>query len=195
MQPPSDHLLRTLAAVPVSSHILDLGCGEGRHTEPLLRLGFPVHACDPRLAAVRKTREAILNLVGEETVEQCVRPAALDAMDAYPDAAFDWVIAYHAEVWAQTADELATLMSEAARLLKPGGWVYVTVPASMQELERAEAASGDGARAEGELESLFSVDMLERTRADAELAVASEPEVVQEMGKTRIRAIYRRPHR
>ena len=133
-----------MAAVPVTSYILDLGCGEGRHTEPLMRLGFPVHGCDPRADAVHATRDRIADLVGEEDAENCVRIADLSDMQ-YPDASFDWVIAYHAEMLATTPEELQALLSEARRMLKPGGWVYLTFPAAVSDIDEHERTSGDGA--------------------------------------------------
>lgn len=98
MRPPSDHLLRTLAAVPVTSTILDLGCGYGRHTVPLLRLGFEVQACDENEAAVRVARERTAPLVDGERADSRVRVASLSTLD-YPDTAFDWIVAYRPEAY------------------------------------------------------------------------------------------------
>lgn len=199
MQPPSDHLLRTMAAVPVTSYILDLGCGEGRHTEPLMRLGFPVHGCDPRPDAVEATRERIAELVGEEDAENCVRVADLSDIQ-YPDASFDWVIAYHAETLAPTTDQLQTLLSEARRMLKPGGWVYLTVPAAASDIDEQDRTSGDGAPVEppdnpsdsSAPSGAFSIDALTEQQEAANLAVASAPEIANEHGQPRLRAIFRR---
>lgn len=201
MQPPSDHLLRTMAAVPVTSYILDLGCGEGRHTEPLMRLGFPVHGCDPRPDAVNATRERIADLVGEEDAENCVRVADLNDMQ-YPDASFDWVIAYHAETLATTTGELQTLLSEARRMLKPGGWVYLTFPAAASDIDEQDRTSGDGAPVDpsdaGSADDsaapsgAFSIDALTKQQEAANLAVASAPEIADEHGHPRLRAIFRR---
>jgi len=182
---PSNHLLRTLAAVPVSSEILDLGCGRGRHTEALLRLGFPVHACDPRPSAVETTRGAIDELLEQGDVETVVQVAALDAMD-YPDATFDWVVAAEAETYVSDETDLRLLFEESRRLLKPGGWLYVTLPMRQKE--------GD---ADGEdVASRFSEEALEAQRDAADLAVASAPSEVDEADVPRLRAIYRRvePH-
>jgi SAM-dependent methyltransferase len=173
--PPSDHLLRTLAAVPVSSTILDLGCGRGRHTEPLLRLGFPVHACDPRPDAVDATRARVQDLVGDTPVETAVQMTPLDAID-YPDETFDWVVADRAETYASTEDELRTLLAEARRLLTPGGWLYLTLPA---------AAESEGAHA-----GLYTAERLEALRTEVEFAEASAPSRID--GTNRLRALYRR---
>lgn len=182
---PSDHLLRMLAAVPVSSQVLDLGCGEGRHTEPLLRLGFPVHACDPRSAAVEATRARVEDLIEEGSVETTVQVTPLDAIE-YPDATFDWVIADRAEIYVSDEAELRTLLEDARRVLKPGGWLYLTLPSVLQ---------GDGAGGGAE-SSTFSVDTVEACRMDADLAEAQEPTRLEDHSPPRIRALYRRvdPH-
>lgn len=179
---PSDHLLRTLAAVPVSSQILDLGCGRGRHTEPLLRLGFPVHACDPRPAAVEATRARVGDLIGADSAETSVQVTPLDAID-YPDATFDWVVADRAETYVGDEDDLRVLFAESRRLLKPGGWLYVTLPAGADEDPESDGPA-------------FSLGTVERLRTEADLAEAGEPSEVETESAPRLRAIYRRvdPH-
>lgn len=181
-RPLNDHLLRTLAAVPVSSEILDMGCGQGRHTEALLRLGFPVHACDPRPDAVEATRQTVRDLLEEGDPETVVQVAHLDDMD-YPEETFDWVVAVEAETYVSDEEDLRRLFEEGRRLLKPGGWLYVTLPAE------EEAATDDAAPAR------FSKETIEAQRSAADLEQASDPtEVEGESG--RIRAIYRcvEPH-
>ncbi len=184
-----------MAAVPVTSYILDLGCGDGRHTEPLMRLGFPVHGCDPRPDAVDAARERIADLVGEEDAETCVRVANLSDM-RYPDASFDWVIAYHAETLATTTGELQALLSEARRMLKPGGWVYLTFPAAPADIDEQDRTSGDGAPVNAPDDAVpsgaFSIDVLTEQQEAAHLAVASTPEIADEHGQLRLRAIFRR---
>ncbi|WP_179862206.1 class I SAM-dependent methyltransferase [Longibacter salinarum] len=194
MQAPSDHLLRTMAAVPVNSFILDLGCGEGRHTEPLLRLGFPVHGCDPRPDAVERTRGRIKDIVGEEDAENCVQVASLAEMD-YPDESFDWVVVYHGEVFGDRPEDVYQLLSEARRMLKPGGWAYVTFPAAAVDIDDQERTAGDGAPASSPAQSAagsVSIDELEAQQERANLATASAPEIAEEPGAVRVRAIFRR---
>lgn len=180
LRAPSDHLLRMLAAVPVSSQILDLGCGYGRHTEPLLRLGFPVHACDPEPDAVAATRERVGDLLEEGSAESAVQQTPLEAIE-YPDATFNWVIAYDAERYVSTEDDLRALFEECRRILTPGGWLYITLP--------TQSATADGDS------GTFSIEMIEECRRAAELAEAREPAEV-EGDAARIRALYRRvdPH-
>ncbi|MGA4842621.1 class I SAM-dependent methyltransferase [Streptomyces sp. G45] len=47
------------AAVPAGAHILELGCGAGRVTRPLLRRGFRVTAVDESQEMLDKTRELV----------------------------------------------------------------------------------------------------------------------------------------
>ncbi len=177
---PSDHLLRTLASVPVSSSVLDLGCGEGRHTEPLLRLGFPVHACDPEPTAVEATRDAIRSLVGDDTAETCVQARPLGAV-ASIDESFDWVVADRGERYASSLDELTTLFHAAHDLLSPGGWLFVTVPTTEAD-SNAERPAG----------LVVTEDQLDRCREAAGLEVASTPTRIDDTQPPRLRVLYRR---
>lgn len=179
----SDHLLRTLAAVPVSSQILDLGCGRGRHTEALLRLGFPVHACDPRPAAVNAARDTVRDLLEQGSAKTVVQVATLAGLD-YPDATFDWVVAVEGETYVSDEEDLRSLFEEGRRLLKPGGWFYVSLPASEEPGEQRDSPSGSPIR--------FTQKALERQRTAADLAEASAPSRIKDEQTTRIRAIYRR---
>jgi SAM-dependent methyltransferase len=171
-----------LAAVPVSSSILDLGCGVGRHTEPLLRLGFPVHACDPRPESVASTRDRVAELIEEGAVESTVQVTALDSID-YPEETFNWVIADRAEVYASSDDALSTLLEESRRVLAPGGWLYLTLPAP-PSADDAESTASNGVA--------FSIYTLEALRKEAHLAEAREPTRIEVQGQPRIRALYRR---
>lgn len=181
MLPPSNHLLRTLAAVPVSSNILDLGCGAGRHTEPLLRLGFPVHACDARPPAVAATCERITELVGEDTAEQCVRMVPPDGFDAYPDDAFDWIVAFDPTAYAPSDTDLPDLLRTMRRLLAPGGWAYVAATG------RADPSTN------GATEPVLRLTpgRLAACGEEAGLAASVATERVEEYGQPLVRAIFR----
>lgn len=181
---PSDHLLRTLAAVPVSNSILDLGCGSGRHTEPLLRLGFPVHACDPRPEAVQATRDRVDALVGDKSTDQVVQVTPLESIE-YPDETFNWVVSDFAETYVSTEDELRTLLEQSRRVLKPGGWLYMTLP-THPETDKESSTAGEEST-EG-----FSLDTVNRVRNEVNLAEAQDPTRIEEEGRPRLRVLYRR---
>lgn len=178
---PSDRLLRTLAAVPVSSSVLDLGCGAGRHVEALLRLGFPIHACDPRPAAIRDARTRVRALVDDETAQSCVQQRSLEALDALEET-FDWIIADRTEAYLDAAADLQALLKKSHVLLEPGGWLYLTVPAAPEEQDPDGPAS---------LPS-FSTSDLEVESLDVDLAASRSPARVEEHGESRVHAVYRR---
>ena len=184
---PSDQLLRTLAAVPVSSPVLNLGCGAGRHTEALLRLGFPVHACDPRPDAVDETRAVVRKLVDAETAETCVQQTALGALDEL-EATFDWVIADRTEALVDSPVDLETLLDKSHDLLAPGGWVYLTVPATAE-------SSDEGLTDRDDTVIRFSPADLDPEGLDTTLVESRAPSRVEEYGETRVHALYRRVQR
>jgi len=149
--PPADHLLRTFGAVSYRSRVLDLGCGDGRHTLPLAQLGFDLYACDKEADCVAATRHALEPVLGAAEAMQRVtvaRPGAL----GYPDAFLDWVVAYGVYPAGDRAVALAQL-AETRRVLKPGGWVYLAVgmqgsPVEAKPYWRTLLEAADLARAE-----------------------------------------------
>jgi SAM-dependent methyltransferase len=124
------------------------------------------------------------DLLEEGDPETVVQVARLEDMD-YPEATFDWVVAIEAEeTYVSDEGDLRRLFEESRRLLKPGGWLYVTVPGGEE--------GGDSG-----VSPRFSKETIEAQRSAADLAEASEPtEVADEEGRGRIRAIYRcvEPH-
>lgn len=183
--PPSDQLLRTLASVPVSTPMLNLGCGTGRHAEALLRLGFPMHACDPRETAVADTRAIVRELVDDETAQSCVRQASLEALGDL-EATFDWVIADRTEAYLDASSDLGPLLQKARSLLNPGGWLYLTLPA---------AADADEAGGRDDDAILFATSDLNVSAIDTDLMEVQSPERVDEHGDVRLHALYRRVKR
>lgn len=167
MRPPDAELLRTLAAIPLGSRVLDLQCGDGRHTLALLQLGFDVQACAPDEATATAARAHIAPALaaGASAPVIVAQPHAL----GYPDRYFDWVVA-----WALTEAEapLAEQLLEIRRVLKPGAWVTVTLPAQPD----ADTA----------------LQHLRRSADAANLAPAGTPTPFQDGDQTSVRAIYRR---
>lgn len=185
---PSDQLLRTLASVPVSTPMLNLGCGSGRHAEALLRLGFPMHACDPREASVDDARAVVRELVDDETAQSCVQQLSLGALDDL-EATFDWVIADRTEAYLDESADLTPLLRKAHRLLSPGGWLYLTVPAASEEEAQEEAQGLD------EVAICFAPEDLDPTEFDISFMEVQSPERVEENGEVRLHALYRRVKR
>ena len=125
--PPSAHLLRTLAAVAPGARVVDLACGDGRHLDPLARLGFDVWgvtAGDPGPA-----RRRLAEAVGDARRRVAQAPPTASG---WPDGWADWAV---------LTDVTAASLAEAARVLRPGGWVWVE-GASGQPLAAAAEAAG-----------------------------------------------------
>lgn len=122
---PSDHLLRTFAAVPLPERVLDAGCGTGRHLAALALLGFDAIGVDRDPAALGAARAAA---PGTTLVE------ADAAVLPFPDDHAGWVVAWRL-LAGLGAPEAPALLAELRRVLRPGGWAVVAV-----ETEAAPAA-------------------------------------------------------
>ncbi|MGI9174886.1 MAG: class I SAM-dependent methyltransferase [Rhodothermales bacterium] len=186
--PSSAPLLRTLASVPLASRVLDLGCGEGRHTLPLAHLGFDLHACDAAEGVVAEARARLTDVLGPSEAKRRVIHARPDAL-GYPDAFFDWIVAYRMDAAAATRETLLDVLHEARRVLKPGGWLYLTVPALPDKLD-LEAATGYAGDAAMELH--FTKGTLAEIMDEARFAEAEAPQRAHDDGGPLWHAIYRR---
>ncbi|WP_022834556.1 class I SAM-dependent methyltransferase [Salisaeta longa] len=187
----SDHLLRTLAAVPPQSTILEIGSGTGTHTEALLRLGFPLHACAATPEAAEATRAVVAELVDDATAARCVRHATAAAPDL-PEATFDWVVLPVAERYVSGPETLATVLQTARRVLKPGGWCYLDLPAAPADVATELQTQGDGAPSETPADPALTIDALNEARVAAGLAEASAPTLATDTPRgPRVRMIFR----
>ncbi len=114
--------------VAATDRVLDLGCGCGRHAYEALRRGARVVAVDydpTGLGDVAALMEG-MHADGQTprgAVSAVVRGEALAL--PFPDGTFDRVIA--AEILEHLPDD-ERAAAELARVLRPGGWLAVTVP-------------------------------------------------------------------
>ncbi|GAA4636485.1 class I SAM-dependent methyltransferase [Actinoallomurus vinaceus] len=119
--------------VSPGEHVLDMGCGAGRHAFELYRRGANVVAFDRderELAEVAKMFAA-MELEGEPPEGASARTVTGDALSLpFPDDTFDKIVA--AEVLEHIPDDMAA-MAELLRVLKPGGRLAVTVPSWLPE--------------------------------------------------------------
>lgn len=108
--------------------LLDLGCGNGRHSFEAFRRGAQVTAADLDEAGLRRTAEmvAAMDLAGEREHTSGFEAVIADARQLpFDDEAFDRVIV--SEVLEHIHDDRAAL-GEVARVVRPGGRVAFTVP-------------------------------------------------------------------
>ncbi len=115
-------------------HLLDLGCGFGRHAFEAIRRGAHVTACDmaiPELVDTKNTFAAMAE-AGEFSSDE-IRTATV-AGDAtklpFDDNTFDRIIA--SEVLEHIPSDIDAL-HELTRVLKPGGVIAATVPTFLPE--------------------------------------------------------------
>lgn len=113
--------------------VLDLGCGSGRHVMYLARQGFDVYGLDGAAAGLGIARQTL----AEAGLAADLRQGDIYAPLPYADASFDAVISTQVIHHAILA-RIRALVAEVARVLKPGGLVFVTVPSRRNQGRRFE---------------------------------------------------------
>jgi SAM-dependent methyltransferase len=114
--PPPEHLVRFVRGLGRAEHALDLGCGDGRLTAELD--AESITGADVSQVALERARE---RLSGARLV--AIEP---DSPLPFPDNGFDLVLC--AETIEHVRD-VQLLLSEARRVLNPGGRLAITTPA------------------------------------------------------------------
>jgi len=116
--PPPEHLRRFVRGLGRAEHALDLGCGDGRLSRELDAAALT--AADVSTVALERAGRRLVDR-GAELVE--LEP---DAPLPLPDSTYDLVLC--AETLEHVRD-VQLLLSEARRVLRPGGRFAVTTPA------------------------------------------------------------------
>lgn len=116
--------------LPPGSKILEGGCGYGGYVYALQRWGFDAHGVDFATVTINKVKKIFPNL---NIISGDVRELP------YPDSFFDGIWSFGViEHFFEGFEEVA---KEMRRVLKPGGFVFVTFP-HMSWIRRAKSKCG-----------------------------------------------------
>ena len=118
---------RLVAAFAPGARLLELGAGSGRDAAAMVAAGFAVTMADGSEAMLRQAVVVHPELAGRAVFHRCPAPLPWD------DGAFDGGYALAMLMHLPTAQIQATL-AEAARVLRPGGRLFFSVPFSRDDI-------------------------------------------------------------
>ena len=113
--------------------LLDIGCGFGRHSYEALRRGAMTIASDYSLVELQEVEGTVQAMADEGELPEPSVSASCNgdvAQLPFPDGSFDHIIA--SEILEHIPDDAAAL-TELTRVLRPGGRLAATVPATLPE--------------------------------------------------------------
>ena len=113
--------------------ILDLGCGTGRHLAFFTQNGFEAIGFDSSETAL----DLAMKWLDEEELSADVHLGRMEKPFPYPDGHFDAVISIQVIHHNMMKDILATIR-EIERVLKSGGYIFITVPILGPKPEKPE---------------------------------------------------------
>ena len=129
----SGHLLRTLASVTPGTRVVVAG-GAAETADALVRLGLDVRAVYADDAGVRAARAHLTPHLGADEAAQRVTRADLDALGIPSDWA-DWAVL-------TAPPDLDAALAEAARVVRPGAWIWICADVPAGALDDAARRAG-----------------------------------------------------
>ena len=102
-------------------HVLDIGCGIGRHLLLFALSGFETYGIEPTLSGLSQCREVLQRSGGTARLSQ----GEMYDLSAFEAGFFDVVVCWHVIYHAHLATIMTTLQ-EIRRVLRPGGFLVIT---------------------------------------------------------------------
>ena len=106
---------------------LDLGCGVGRNTEMLAKLGFNFYACDNYKKMIDETKKRLKRTgFNEKFLEYKITQQSMNNL-SYPSDYFDFIISHGVYHNAFSVEEFKKALKESSRVLKIGGVICFNI--------------------------------------------------------------------
>jgi SAM-dependent methyltransferase len=118
------HLHYLAAAVRPGDRVLDAGCGPGRFTIELARLGARVVALDVSPGQLDLHRRHVVEAGAEDAVEERLVADVCD-LSVLPDGSFDVTVCFGGPL-SYVLDHAPAAIAELARVTRPGGRLLVS---------------------------------------------------------------------
>jgi tellurite methyltransferase len=120
------------------SKVLDVGCGNGRNIEFMMRHGFDVSAVDPSAEAVDAVREMIPE---DSERQQRIRREEADKL-SFQDGEFDAIVCIAVLHFARDEAHFEAMLAELWRVLAEGGVVFFRVASTTGLEDRVQHIEG-----------------------------------------------------
>lgn len=140
---PAENLIRSIklgniAPKSAASKALDFGCGDGRHSEYLLKMGYNVLATDVSEEAVHGAKRR-LKPYGNNEIILMDENAKIDCQDAV----FDLIISWETMHWLGSKELFLFYLDEFRRVSKKDCYIIITMPTETHYLKNDSIEIGE----------------------------------------------------